>query len=94
MPPLKDWPHAPIHRISSDGIYMVTGATLHKDCLFPTDEKLGMLEHDLLTLAKQYEWQLEAWAVFAKSLSFRRSGSRGSEITKKVSPTSTFEYRS
>ena len=64
MAPIKDWPHAPIHRISSDGIYMVTGATLHKERLFPTAEKLRLLEHELLTLAKKYKLQLEAWAVF------------------------------
>lgn len=64
MPPIKDWPHAPIHRISSDGIYMVTGATLHKEHLFLTAEKLKLLEHELLTLAKKHRWQLEAWAVF------------------------------
>lgn len=64
MSPTKDWPHAPIHRINSDGIYMVTGATLYKEHLFPTEEKLNVLEGELLTLAKKYEWQLEAWAVF------------------------------
>ena len=36
MPSTKDWPHAPIHRINSDGIYMVTGATLHKEHVFNT----------------------------------------------------------
>ena len=60
----KDWPHAPIHRIGTDGIYMVTGATLHKEHLFNTAEKLSLLENDLLSLAKRYQWQLEAWAVF------------------------------
>jgi putative transposase len=30
MAPTKDWPHAPVHRIDSHGIYMVTGATLHQ----------------------------------------------------------------
>ena len=64
MPPTKDWPHAPIHRLGSHGIYMVTGATLHKEHFFTTSEKLDLLERELLTLAKQYQWQLEAWAVF------------------------------
>jgi len=64
MFPTKDWPHAPIHRIGSDGIYIVTGATLRKVHLFTSAEKLSLLEHDLLSLARQYEWQLEAWAVF------------------------------
>jgi putative transposase len=64
MRPNKDWPHAPIHRLSSDGIYMVTGATWHKEHLFTTAKKLNLLERELLTLAKKHQWQLEAWAVF------------------------------
>ena len=63
MTPTKAWPHAPIHRINSDGIYMVTGATLRKVHLFNTTEKLSLVENDLLSLAKQYQWHLEAWAV-------------------------------
>jgi putative transposase len=64
MSPIKDWPHAPIHRISSEGIYLVTAGTLHKKHLFCADEKLSLLEHELITLAKQHKWQLEAWAIF------------------------------
>lgn len=60
----KAWPHAPIHRLSSDGIYMVTAATLYKRRFFSTPEKLASLENDILTLAKHYSWDLEAWAVF------------------------------
>ena len=64
MSPTKDWPHAPVHRLGSHGAYMVTGATLRKEHLFSTDEKLGLLETHLLTLASKHHWQLEAWAVF------------------------------
>jgi putative transposase len=64
MPLNKDWPRAPLHRLGSDGIYIVTGATLHKEHLFLNGEKLNVLERELLTLAKQHSWQLEAWAVF------------------------------
>ena len=74
LPPLKDWPHAPIHRLSSDGIYMVTGATLHKEHLFSTPEKLSILERELLTLAKKHQWQLEAWAVFVNHYHFVARG--------------------
>jgi putative transposase len=70
MSPIKDWPHAPIHRISSDGIYMVTGATLYKNHFFSTAEKLKLLENELLTLSKKYKWQLEAWAVFVNHYHF------------------------
>ena len=60
----KDWPHAPIHRLDQDGIYMITGATLHRKRLFCTSEKLTLLENEILILAKVYYWQLEAWSVF------------------------------
>jgi len=64
MTPKKDWPHAPVHRLGSDGVYMITGATLHKQHLFSNAQKLSLLESEILTLAKAYCWQLEAWAVF------------------------------
>ena len=60
----KAWPHAPIHRLSSDGTYMVTAATLYKRPFFSSPEKLTLLENEILTLAKLYDWQLEAWSVF------------------------------
>jgi putative transposase len=74
MTPVKDWPHTPLHRIDSDGIYMVTGATLHKAKLFSTEVKLNMLEQNLLTLAKEHDWQLEAWAVFVNHYHFIARG--------------------
>jgi putative transposase len=52
----------------------VTGATLHKGRLFSTDEKLSLLESDLLTLAKQHHWHLEAWAVFVNHYHFVARG--------------------
>jgi putative transposase len=67
---VKDWPHAPVHRLTSDGVYMVTAATLHKENLFSDAERLTLLESQLLSLAKKYEWQLEAWAVFANHYHF------------------------
>src|SRR5687767_4920633 len=68
--PPKDWPHAPIHRFDSSGIYMVTGATLYKKRMFCTPEKLTLLENNLLSLAKKHRWQLEAWSVFANHYHF------------------------
>jgi len=66
----KDWPHAPVHRISKHGTYIVTSGTYQKALLFDTPEKLTLLERKLLSLAKQYGWQLEAWAVFANHYHF------------------------
>jgi len=49
---------------------MVTAATLHKDHLFAEASRLTLLEHGLLSLAKHYQWQLEAWAVFPNHYHF------------------------
>ena len=66
----RDWPHAPVHRLNSDGIYIITAATLYKEHLFATPEKLTLLERELLSLARRYQWQLEAWAVFSNHYHF------------------------
>jgi putative transposase len=64
LPP-KDWPHAPVHRLADNAVYFVTASTLHRQHLFDTPEKRDLLEGLLLSMAKQFGWQLEAWAVFA-----------------------------
>ena len=64
-PQSKDWPHAPLHRISEHGTYIVTAGTLHKEHHFRGPERLSLLEAKLLELAKQFGWHLEAWAVFS-----------------------------
>ena len=64
------WPHAPIHKLSEHGTYIVTAGTLHKLHLFRGDERLDLLEAKLLELAEQYGWQLEAWAVFSNHYHF------------------------
>jgi len=38
--PTKDWPHAPVHRLDNDGVFMVTGATLYKQRLFSGRDRL------------------------------------------------------
>jgi putative transposase len=64
LPP-KDWPHAPVHRLADNAVYFVTAGTLHKQHLFDTPAKRDLLESLLLSFAKEYGWQLEAWVVFA-----------------------------
>ena len=64
LPP-KDWPHAPVHRLADNAVYFVTASTLNKHHFFNTPAKLDLHERLLLSFAKEYGWQLEAWAVFA-----------------------------
>ena len=74
QPQTKDWPHAPVHRLSDHGIYIVTAGTLHKERLFKTKEKLDLVERRLLSLSKQHDWQLEAWAVLINHYHFVARG--------------------
>src|SRR5438445_10383756 len=70
----KDWPHAPIHRLSAHGIYFITAGTLHKQHLFDTPAKRDLLERMLLSLSKALGWQLEAWAVLSNHYHFVARG--------------------
>jgi hypothetical protein len=79
LPHSKDWPHAPVHRLSDHGTYMVTAGTLHKEHCFRHPECLDLLESALLRLAKQFGWQLEAWAVFSNHYHFVAHGREGAK---------------
>jgi len=77
LPP-KDWPHAPVHRLADNAVYLVTASTLNKRHLFDTPVKRDFLERLLLSVAKEFGWQLEAWAVFANHYHFVARGSPAS----------------
>jgi len=79
-----DWPHAPVHRLDSNGIYMVTAGTPNKEHLFRDADKLTSLQNSLLSLAKKYQWQLEAWAVFSNHYHFIARNSPESGSLKKL----------
>lgn len=64
------WPHAPVHQLSQRGTYFVTGSTYRKDHHFSGSKRLTVLQRGLLTLASEFGWQLEAWAVFSNHYHF------------------------
>jgi putative transposase len=78
LPP-NDWPHAPVHRLADYAMYFVTASTLHKQHFFGTPAKRDLLERLLLSFAKQFGWQLEAWAVFANHYHIVARGNPGSK---------------
>jgi putative transposase len=84
LPHSKDWPHAPVHRLSKHGTYIVTAGTLYKQHFFRGLERLTYLEKKLLSLAKQYGWQLEAWAVFSNHYHFVAHGLPGCDELNKM----------
>src|SRR4051794_15465524 len=70
LPADRDWPHAPLHRINEQGTYIVTSGTYEKAHYFRGPERLSFLESSLLSKAKAFGWQLEAWAVFSNHYHF------------------------
>jgi REP element-mobilizing transposase RayT len=70
LPHSKDWPHAPMHRLSEHGTYIVTAGTLHKEHWFRGPERLDLLESALLRVMKDSGWRLEAWTVFSNHYHF------------------------
>ena len=67
---MSDWPHAPVHCLGEAGAYIVTAGTYHKEKLFNTPERLQLLLHMLLPVAKEFGWNLQAWAVLANHYHF------------------------
>ena len=64
------WPHAPTHQLSGRGTYFITASTYQKAHHFRGSARLRVLQRGLLTVAKKYDWQLEAWAVFSNHYHF------------------------
>ncbi len=74
----RDWPHAPLHRLSEHGTYFVTAGTYGKENHFGQPERRDHLEAALLATAKAAGWQLEAWAVFSNHYHFVGHSQAGS----------------
>jgi putative transposase len=67
---MEHWPHAPLHWLYAPGIYIVTGATLHKENYFTEPRKLDLVQSKLLETAQRYEWNLEAWSILTNHYHF------------------------
>ena len=72
LPPgaLRDWPHSPAHRFAQAGAYMITAGTYRRNSFFNSASRLTLLTNLLLQLAEEYEWSLQAWAVFSNHYHF------------------------
>ena len=60
----ENWPHAPPHYFTPNGIYIITAATLHRKRLFDSKAKLNFFRDTTFELAKNYQLILQAWAFF------------------------------
>lgn len=70
MPSSVAWPHAPTHKLAHQGTYFVTARTYRAEHHFRGAERLSVLHRGLLQLAREFEWELEAWAVFSNHYHF------------------------
>jgi putative transposase len=84
-PHSMDWPHAPVHRLSEIGTYMLTAGTLGKQHIFQRPERLDLLQSTILRTAKESGWHLEAWAVFSNHYHFvGHSGEKSAKLSALV----------
>jgi putative transposase len=68
--PTIAWPHAPLHQLSQQGTYFVTASTYVQAHHFRGADRLRVLQRGLLTVARDFGWALEAWAVFSNHYHF------------------------
>jgi putative transposase len=59
-----------MHQLALRGTYFVTASTHLKAHHHRGAERLRVLHQGLLTVARDYGWQLEAWAVFSNHYHF------------------------
>ena len=70
IPDRIPWPHAPEHRLSVRGTYFVSASTYLRQHHFRGKARLAVLHRGLLKVAADFDWQLEAWAVFSNHYHF------------------------
>lgn len=68
--PRTSWPHAPTHQLCVRGTYFLTASTYLKAHHFRGKDRLCVLHRGLLTVTRDFGWQLEAWAVFSNHYHF------------------------
>lgn len=61
---MHKWPHAPARQMLS-GAVMLTAGTYQKEHLFSGEDRLRLLQNKIFTLAEEFEWELQAWAIFS-----------------------------
>jgi putative transposase len=66
----RHWPHAPQHRLSEAGTFIVTAGTYGKVPFFSERQRLDALHGGLLKYARRFGRRLEAWAVFSNHFHF------------------------
>ena len=64
------WPHAPVHRLDEHGVYMVTAGTYRKVHHLCTSDRLERAMQALFGCAREFSWELHAWAILSNHYHF------------------------
>ncbi len=89
-----DWPHAPAHRLSQAGAYIVTGGAYLKEHHFASPERRTFLRDLLLETAEEFGWRMQAWAVMSNHYHFvSLSPEDPSSLKKMISKVHTLSAR-
>ena len=83
--PKSPWPHAPTHRLAQAGTFFVSAGTYRKLHHFRGRLRLGVLHRGLLTVAQDFGWRLEAWAVFCNHYHFVAHSPEGQDSAESLS---------
>ena len=67
---MMDWPHAPPHRLSEQGAYMVSCGTYGKAHFLNTAQRLDMLRSLFFDCLAEARWELHAWAFLSNHYHF------------------------
>jgi putative transposase len=65
-------------------MYMLTASTLGKQHIFRGDDRLQILQDALFEVAKVYEWELQAWAIFSNHYHFIARSPEDATTLKKM----------
>jgi len=61
----RDWPHAPPHRLGQCGVYFLTARAAQGRPLLGDDSMKDWFQETLFTVAGEFGWTLEAWAILS-----------------------------
>ena len=67
---MPDWPHAPPHRLTEHGAYMVTCGTHLKAHHLNTPERLDFFRDLFFSCVAEFDWTLHAWAALSNHYRF------------------------
>jgi len=77
-----NWPHGPPHWLFEPGIYIVTAGTYKKLPHLSSVERLDFFQETLFQYAREFSWDLRAWAVLSNHYHFIAASSDPASLPK------------